>query len=286
MHEPTPPQPEPSISDGQPEAPRHGVISVTYQLFIVLLTINALVVMAAYYVLPLPVEVKQVLYILDSLNAFILLGDFFYRLLRAPNRLRYLISLGWLDLIGSLPGLPILRLARVPTLVALVMLVNRETPEEVRQDARRSLASSTLLSTILIVLVVVTIGSILIVLVESNAPDGNILTGDDAVWWSVVTIATVGYGDRYPTTPVGRLIGVAMIVVGVSLFSVLTSFIASGFVSRRRSAEQKSEADALRDEIVQILAEQRRSAEQEAAALRSEIAQLRQSIETKQKDLS
>jgi hypothetical protein len=50
--------------------------------------------------------------------------------------------------------------------------------------------------------------------------------------------------------------------------------------------EQKSEDGALRDEIVHILAEQRRSAEQEAAALRSEIAQLRQLIETKQKDLS
>ncbi len=258
------------------------MISITYQLFIVLLTINALVVMAAFYVLPVPVEVKQVLYILDSLNAFILLGDFFYRLYRAPNRLRYLISLGWLDLLGSLPGLPLLRLARVPTLAVLVKLVNSETPQEVRQDARRSLASSTLLSTVLIVLVVVTVGSILIVLVESNAPGGNILTGDDAVWWSVVTIATVGYGDRFPTTPLGRLIGVAMIVMGVSLFSVLTSFIASGFVSRRRSVEQKDEADALRNEIIRILAEQRRSAAQEAAALRDEIVQLRQLIETKQ----
>jgi voltage-gated potassium channel len=117
------------------------------------------------------------------------------------------------------------------------------------------------------------------VLVESNAPNGNILTGNDAVWWSIVTIATVGYGDRYPTTPIGRLIGVAMIVMGVSLFSVLTSFIATGFVSRRRSMEQKGEADALRDEIVHLLVEQRRSAEVESAALRAEIAQLRQSLD-------
>ena len=275
-----------SPTDDAPQARNRGVISVTYQLFIILLTINALVVMVAYYLLPVPVEVKQVLYILDSLNAFILLGDFFYRLYRAPSRLRYFIALGWLDVIGSAPGFPILRLARVPQLAALVKLVNRETPEEVRQDARRSLASSTLLSTLLVVLVVVTVGSIVIVLVESHAPNGNILTGEDAVWWSIVTIATVGYGDRYPTTPFGRLIGVAMIVMGVSLFSVLTSFIATGFVSRRRSAEQKSEANALRDEIVQILAEQRRRAESEAATLRDEIVQLRRSLETQQKDLS
>jgi hypothetical protein len=71
-----------------PPPASRGTISVTYQLFAVLLTINALVVMAAYYLLPVPVEVKQVLYILDSLNAFILLGDFCYRLYRAPSRLR------------------------------------------------------------------------------------------------------------------------------------------------------------------------------------------------------
>lgn len=271
--------PNPPADDATAPARSRGAISVTYQLFAVLLMINTLVVMAAYYLLPVPVEVKQVLYILDSLNAFILLGDFFYRLYRSPSRLRYFISLGWLDLIGSLPGLPILRLARIPTLVALIRLVDRETPDEVRQDARRSLASSTLLTTILIVLVVVTVGSILIVLVESNAPSGNILTGEDAVWWSIVTIATVGYGDRFPTTAIGRLIGVGMIVVGVSLFSVLTSFIATGFVARRRSMEQKSETAALRDDLVEILAEQRRSAQLEAAELRAELAQLRQLLE-------
>lgn len=267
------------VDDALPPPSGRGTISVTYQLFITLLTINALVVMAAFYVLPVPIEVKQVLYILDSLNAFILLGDFFYRLYRAPSRLRYFISLGWLDLIGSIPGFPILRLARVPQLAALVRLLNRETPEEVRQDARRSLASSTLLTTMLVVLIVVTVGSILIVLVESGAPNGNILNGEDAVWWSIVTIATVGYGDRYPTTPFGRLIGVAMIIMGVSLFSVLTSYIATGFVSRRRSAEQKSESNALRDELVDLLTAQRRSAEIEAAALRAELTRLRQLLE-------
>jgi hypothetical protein len=74
--------------------------------------------------------------------------------------------------------------------------------------------------------------------IEKPAPNGNILTGEDAVWWSIVTIATVAYGDRYPTTPEGRLIGPLMIIVGVSLFSVLTSFIATTFVARRRGTAQ------------------------------------------------
>lgn len=256
-----------------------GEISATYQLFTILLTLDALVVALAYYLLPAPKEVKEVLYILDSLNAFLLLADFFYRLHRSPNRPRYFATFGWLDLIGALPGLPLLRLARIPTLRHLSQWLNREAPAEVRKDAASSLASSTLLTTILVVLVVITFGSIFIVLVEKNAPNGNIQTGEDAIWWSIVTIATVGYGDRFPTTALGRLIGTAMIVVGVSLFSVLTSFIATTFVARRRSAEQSHETAALREQIEQMFAWQQQSAESEAEALRREVLQLRGLLE-------
>jgi voltage-gated potassium channel len=248
-------------------------------MFSIFVTFTALVIAVAYYLLPLPVEVKQVLYVLDSLNAFILLADFAYRFYRAPNRLQYMVTLGWLDLIGGLPGVPALRLFRIPGFIRRARWLNRETPEEVRQDAHKQLASSIMLSTIAIVLLVVTLGSILVVLAEKDAPNGNIVTGGDAVWWSMVTIATVGYGDRYPTTPTGRLIGVAMMVVGVSLFSVFTSFVATNFVARRRRTEQKSDIDALRDDIVRLFAQQERRAQGEAAALRAELAQLRRMLQ-------
>jgi voltage-gated potassium channel len=268
----------PAPEKDAPNSASRAEISVTYELFSIIVTVNALAVTAAFYLLPVPLQVKQVLYILDSLNAFILLVDFCYRFYCAPSRSRYFVTHGWLDLIGGLPGVPALRLARVPTLTSRLRWLRRETPQEVRQDARKRLASSTLLSTIIVVLLVVTIGSILVVLVEKDAPNGNIVTGGDAVWWSVVTVSTVGYGDRYPTTPAGRLIGVAMMVVGVSMFTVLTSFIATNLVSRRHSAEQKGETDALRDEIVRLFAEQQRSEQEEASALRAELAELRRLI--------
>ncbi|HHW87719.1 MAG TPA: two pore domain potassium channel family protein [Chloroflexi bacterium] len=127
---------------------------------------------------------------------------------------------------------------------------------------------------VLVVMIVIIIGSILIVLIEAPMPGANIKTGDDAVWWAIVTVSTVGYGDTYPMTPAGRLIGAAMIVMGVSLFSVLTSYIATQFMARRRISSV-SEVELLRQEMRAAFVEFRRRAADENAALQAELTMLR-----------
>jgi voltage-gated potassium channel len=261
------------VSTGSHTARRE--ITVVYRVFISAVTILALAVAVAYYALPGPDEIREVLYIIDSLYAFILLGDVFYSVYHAPNRLRYFMTLGWLNLIGSIPGFPLLRAARLPALAHTVRQLRRESLTELIKDARQQLASSTLFSTILIVMFVLTSGSMAIVMLERDAPGANIVSGEDAVWWSIVTVATVGYGDRFPTTPPGRLVGAAMIVVGVSLFSVLTSFIATNFVARRQSDERHTDLDTLQADLARMMAAQRRHAEIEAESLRAELRELK-----------
>ena len=246
----------------------------TYQIFMVLVTLLALAITVASYLLALPTTVDQVLYIVDSLVALVLLFDFFVHLFSRKGRIRYLLTYGWLDLLGALPGMPVLRLARVPGLLVTLRELRETTPKETRMAARQRLAESTLLTVVLVVLLVVTVGSILIVLSEEPVAEANIKSGADAVWWAIVTVATVGYGDRYPVTPLGRLIGAVMIVMGVSLFSVLTSYIATQFMARRKSAGQ-SDTELVRMQVEQSIAEWRRSAEAESAALRQEVAALR-----------
>ncbi len=246
----------------------------TYQIFMVLVTLLALAITVAAYLLALPATVDQVLYIVDSLVALVLLFDFFVHLFSRKGRIRYLLTYGWLDLLGALPGMPVLRLARVPGLLVTLRELRETTPKETRMAARQRLAESTLLTVVLVVLLVVTVGSILIVLSEEPVAEANIKSGADAVWWAIVTVATVGYGDRYPVTPLGRLIGAVMIVMGVSLFSVLTSYIATQFMTRRKSAGQ-SDTELVRMQVEQSIAEWRRSAEAESAALRQEVAALR-----------
>jgi voltage-gated potassium channel len=89
---------------------------------------------------------------------------------------------------------------------------------------------------------------------EEGADDANILTASDALWWSYVTITTVGYGDRYPVTNLGRNIGVAVLTIGVGLFGVLTGFLANLFLSPRRGRKHESPASApdLRLEIDEL----------------------------------
>ena len=74
-------------------------------------------------------------------------------------------------------------------------------------------------------------GGILVLLAESPAPEANIHTASDAMWWVYVTITTVGYGNWYPVTSAGRLIGVLVMITGVGLFGTLAGFIANKLVA-------------------------------------------------------
>jgi voltage-gated potassium channel Kch len=267
----------PSSPAADPTQASTIVTRTIYQMFIGTVTLIALALMVVYYLVPLPDTVRQVLYILDSLLTPILLYDFFAHVFYARNRIKYLITYGWLDLLGAIPGVPALRLARIPSLIALLRELRDSTPTETRMVARQRLAESTLLAVALIVIVVVTAGSILIVLVEAPVDGSNIKTGSDAVWWSVVTVSTVGYGDRFPVTNTGRLLGTFMIVMGVSLFSVLTSYIATQFMARRR-VSGPSETELLRQEMMQQFEQLRRQKADEHAALRRELAQLQEAL--------
>src|SRR5215203_3913450 len=77
---------------------------------------------------------------------------------------------------------------------------------------------------------------------ERSAPDASITTFGEAVWWTITTISTVGYGDRYPVTVEGRIVAATLMVAGIALLGVVTASIAAWFVENvRRAGEQVSE---------------------------------------------
>jgi voltage-gated potassium channel len=83
------------------------------------------------------------------------------------------------------------------------------------------------------------LGAWLVLLFEENAKGSNIHTYPDAVWWAIVTVTTVGYGDRYPVTAGGRIVAAILMLVGIGLIGVLTATVASVFIKEHTDANRK-----------------------------------------------
>jgi voltage-gated potassium channel len=83
------------------------------------------------------------------------------------------------------------------------------------------------------------VGAWLVLLFEENAKGSNIHSYPDALWWAIVTVTTVGYGDRYPTTEGGRAVAVVLMLVGIGLIGVLTATVASVFVKEHTDASRE-----------------------------------------------
>lgn len=89
-------------------------------------------------------------------------------------------------------------------------------------------------------------GAAIVYLFERHAPGSNIHTLGESVWWSVVTVTTVGYGDYVPVTTLGRITAVFIMGIGILTLAVVTAQVASSFVdqaARRRGTEPPREAD-------------------------------------------
>ena len=217
------------MAETQLDEIKHG----NYELFMMGVALLSLFNLALG-VLTYNQEQLGVILIMDFLLSFILIGDFFYRLYQAPQRARYFFrEFGWLDLLGSLP-LRWIRLFRLLRIVRLLRALQKAGVHALQQQVTEHTANIMMYGVLFLVIVVIELGSFAILGVEPYAPNSNIETASDALWWSVVTVATVGYGDRYPVTNPGRIIGIFVMVSGVGLFSVLTSFMAQGFIRRRQ----------------------------------------------------
>lgn len=152
-------------------------------------------------------------------------------------------------LLVALPMLRPLRVLRVFT--ALQVLV--------RQGGRVSIGR-TLAGAAIATLLLMFIAAVAMLDAERGQPGAVIDTFGDALWWAGVTVTTVGYGDVYPVTPVGRMVGFSMMLVGISMIGVVTASIAAWFVGRVEEAENDvaDEVRALREEIALMRSEAHR----------------------------
>ncbi|MEX1296435.1 MAG: ion transporter [Candidatus Limnocylindrales bacterium] len=187
-------------------------------------------------------DIEQVVAIMDTMLVVIFAIDLLRRLRVADDDRAYMTKgWGWLDLVSIVP---MLRIARVLRIVRVARIVGRMGgPEKAMRAFFANKATGGLLLVVLIAILVMEFGSLAVLWAERTSPDANITTAEDAVWYLIVTMSTVGYGDQFPVTQVGRLIGAFIIVVGVGVFGTLTGFLANVFLSPSdETVEDEAEA--------------------------------------------
>lgn len=215
----------------------------SYNIFILVLTVFSLALMLIL-LLPIDQDTRDLVSVYDNVVCLIFLGDFAFNLAGArPRRAYFIGARGWLDLLGSLPSfgfLPftqLLRLARLSRFSRIARLLRGKNRKQLVEDVLENRGSYATFITILAAGIVLVTASILVLQFESIDPDANIQTGGDALWWGIVTITTVGYGDRFPVTLLGRLTGASVMLAGIGIIGALASILASILVPPPKEAK-------------------------------------------------
>jgi voltage-gated potassium channel len=255
-------------------APSTRQRSNAYEMFILILTILSLLIMVAL-LLPFDDATIVLLTAYDNVICIVFLIDFAVNLARAKPKREYFIGRrGWLDLLGSIPSFAgfqyaaLFRLARLSRLARIGRLLRGKKRAELVKDVLEHRGQYAAFVTLLTALIVLVITSVMVLQFESRSAEANIASGGDALWWAIVTITTVGYGDRFPVTMPGRLTGIFVMFAGVGIIGALASILASILVPPPKEDEEPEVAAAPAD------------VQRELADIKAELTALRRSLES------
>jgi voltage-gated potassium channel len=201
-----------------------------FQLFMLILSLYVLISLFIQATFKLSDNTTEILRIADNFICLFFFIDFIVRFYQAENKRQYM-KWGWIDLLSSIPMVDQFRYARLIRVARILRVLRGLRSAKVifaLLFKNRFKATFSLVSSVSIILV--SLGAIAILIIEKDQPGSNINNGLDALWWSFVTITTVGYGDYYPISTGGRIVAAALMTAGVGLFGTFTGFVSSWFV--------------------------------------------------------
>lgn len=247
-----------------------------FQLAMMVLSFLSVIIVLVLTFATVKEETRRLLLMIDFSICMIFLSYFFFNLFKAKNKAQYFRH-NWIDLIASIPAIEPLRLARLFQILRVIRLIRMTQSLIVPLIKQRR--QSTLASLLVAMVTILTLSSVLILIVESASPDANIQTAENAIWWALVTISTVGYGDYYPVTTVGHVIGAMVIICGVSFFGVISGYMASIFIAPEETEKLEMQSEEIKCELKVALDRMESNQNQllkEIATLHKEIKDIKQ----------
>ncbi|HWJ03062.1 MAG TPA: ion transporter [Verrucomicrobiae bacterium] len=232
------------ILDG---APGGDLLCRIVDAFLLTLIVGNVLAVILETVRPIYSLYAQLFHIFDQFSIFVFTVEYLLRIwacpvetrFRAPirGRLRYSVTpMALIDLLAIIPFylpffMPDFRFVRMIRLFRILRILklgryskSLQTFGNVLRGKKEDLVIA--FSTVLVLLV---FAASLVYLVENDAQPEVFSSIPAAMWWAVVTLTTVGYGDIYPVTPVGKLLGAGIAVLGIGLFALPAGILAAGF---------------------------------------------------------
>ncbi|WP_119967660.1 ion transporter [Shewanella japonica] len=228
-------------------------------------------------------ETRRLLLFIDLSICMIFMSRFFYGLIKANNK-KFYLQHHWIDFVASIPAIEALRIARVFQILRVIRLIRVSRTLIIPLIRQRK--QTTLASLLLAMVFILTTASIVILLVEAGTEGANIETAEQAIWWTLVTISTVGYGDYYPVSTVGHVVGALVIMSGVSFFGVISGYMASVFIApddHERSENNKKEIKFELEKALLRMEENQQQMEQNQQVMLAEITRLREELNQQNK---
>jgi voltage-gated potassium channel len=195
--------------------------------------------------------------------------DYLVRIVLARRRWRF-VGTHLIDL--AILVLPMFRQLRALRVITVISVLNRQLRDDVRGRVAVYVAAT--------VALVGFVAALAVLEAERDVEGATITTFGDALWWTITTISTVGYGDRYPVTFEGRVVAGALMVAGIALLGVVTASIASWFVENLRRVQAEVSED------VEEVAEDVERAEVTLAAVLAELRSISARLDALERDRS
>jgi len=220
-----------------------------WEIFILSLSLYVIAELAVEIIYPFSQKAINYINHIDLLICAIFLGDFFFFLFhagrdkedkkeRTKDRLDYL-KWHWIDFLASIPFMTFMRAFRMVRIIRIVRLLRGvKGLINIFRMLGTNRLHNILISYIIIMLLVMGYCSLAFYSFEKEI-NANVNDLFDAFWWAFVSLTTIGYGDIYPVTTEGRIVGMVLAMAGIGLFSVITAQLTTVFFKIQKQEDMQ-----------------------------------------------